>query len=104
MNLVPTPYVRSVIEAPNKPLQCQIIHNGECSCWVGRFYNQKPELKELYHRIQVEVHEAEYSVAQMKEFQNHREFAVVFQPFTTGLSVRFFVLFCSAPKSILRTV
>lgn len=87
VNLVPTPYVRSVIEAPDKPLHCQIIHNGECSCWVGRLYNQKPELKSLYHRVQVEVHQAEYSVAQMEEFQNLEEFAVVFQPFTTGLRV-----------------
>lgn len=87
VSLVPTPYVRSVIEAPGKPLHCQIIHNGECSCWVGRLYNQNPELKVLYHRVQVEVHQAEYSVAQMEEFQNLKEFAVVFQPFTTGLSV-----------------
>lgn len=34
-----------------------------------------------------EMHDVEYNVAQMKEFRNLKEFAVVYQPWTVGLNV-----------------
>lgn len=87
MNIVPTPFVKNVVEAEDKPFHCQMLHHGECSCWVGRLYNQNKENLLLYHRTQTQMHEVEYSVAQMKEFRNLKEFAVVFQPWPTGLNV-----------------
>lgn len=87
MNIVPTPFVRSVVMVENKPFHCQMLHHGECSCWIGHLYNQNKENQELYHRIQAEMHEAEFNVAQMKEFRNLKEFAAVFQPWPVGLNV-----------------
>lgn len=75
VNIVPTPFVRSVVMVENKPFHCQMLHHGECSCWIGHLYNQNKKNQELYHRIQEEMHDVEYNVAQMKEFRNLDEFA-----------------------------
>lgn len=66
---------------------CRVASIGECSCWIGHLYNQNKENQALYHRIQAEMHDAEFIVAQMKEFRNLKEFAVVFQPWPVELSV-----------------
>lgn len=87
INIVPTPFVRSVVMVENKPFHCQMLHHGECSCWIGHLYNQNKENQELYHRIQTEMHDVEFNVAQMKEFRNLKEFAVVYQPWPVELSV-----------------
>lgn len=89
VNIVPTPFVRSVVMVENKPFHCQMLHHGECSCWIGHLYNQNKKNQELYHRIQEEMHDVEYNVAQMKEFRNLDEFAVVYQPWSVGLNVSF---------------
>lgn len=73
----------------NKPFHCQMLHHGECSCWIGHLYNQNKANQDLYHNIQGEMHDVEFNVAQMKEFRNLKEFAVVYQPWTAGLSVSF---------------
>lgn len=88
MNIVPVPFVKSVVMVEEKPTHCQILHHGECSCWIGRLYNQSKKAQEKYHQIQSEIHQAEESVASMKEFRNLKEFAVVFQPWPEGLNVR----------------
>lgn len=88
MNIVPVPLVDKVMSRSNKPLQCEILHHGECSCWVGRLYNQTKELRERYHQIQARMQVVEKEVAAMKEFRELQEFAVVYQPFTTALNVR----------------
>lgn len=75
----------------NKPFHCQMLHHGECSCWIGHLYNQNKKNQELYHRIQEEMHDVEYNVAQMKEFRNLDEFAVVYQPWSVDLSVIHFI-------------
>lgn len=72
----------------DKPTHCQILHHGECACWIGRLFNQSKKGQERYHRIQQEIHRAEESVAAMKEFRNLKEFAVVFQPWPEGLTVK----------------
>lgn len=85
---MPVPLVEKVMTRANKPLQCEILHHGECSCWVGRLYNQTKELREQYARIQARMQVVEKEVAAMKEFRALKEFAVVYQPFTTELTVR----------------
>lgn len=87
MNVVPVPYIKNVVMVHDKPPQCELLHYGECSCWVGHLYNQGRETQERYHRIQLEIHRAENSVALMKEFRGLKEFAVVFQPWPEGLNV-----------------
>lgn len=87
VNIVPVPLVDNVISRDNKPLQCEILHHGECSCWVGRLYNQTKELQMRYHRIQEKMQIVEKEVSSLKEFRELQEFAVVYQPFTTGLNV-----------------
>lgn len=87
VNIVPTPFVKSVVMVENKPFHCQMLHHGECSCWIGHLYNQNKENQELYHRIQVEMHAVESNVAQLKEFRNLKDFAVVYQPWPVNLSV-----------------
>lgn len=96
VNIVPTPFVKSVVMVENKPFHCQMLHHGECSCWIGHLYNQNKENQELYHRIQTEMHEVEFSVAQMKEFRNLKEFAAVYQPWPVELSVSLAFVICSA--------
>lgn len=73
----------------DKPFHCQMLHHGECSCWIGHLYNQNKENQEMYHRIQKEMHMAEYVVSESKEFRNLKEFAVVYQPWPEGLNVSF---------------
>lgn len=87
VNLVAVPTVSTVMSRKNKPIQCDLLHRGECSCWVGRLYNQTTELQNRYHRIQLQMQAVEKEVAAMKEFRNLKEFAVVHQPFSTALSV-----------------
>lgn len=72
-----------------------MLHHGECSCWIGHLYNQNKKNQELYHRIQEEMHDVEYNVAQMKEFRNLDEFAAVYQPWSVGLSVSFLLILIS---------
>lgn len=93
VNIVPVPFVKSVVMADDKPTQCQILHHGECACWIGRLFNQSKKKQERYHLIQQEVHRSEQSVAAMKEFRNLKEFAVVFQPWPEQLTVNFRSLF-----------
>lgn len=90
---MPVPLVDTVVSRENKPLQCEILHHGECSCWVGRLYNQTKELKARYHRIQERMQIVEKEVSHMKEFRELQEFAVVHQPFTTGLNVILILIF-----------
>lgn len=84
---MPVPLVESVVIYEKKPLQCQILHNGECSCWVGRLYNQTKELQERYSLIQRKMQDVEEDVGNMKEFRGLKEFAVMFQPFSRRLNV-----------------
>lgn len=81
------PLINSVISLKDKPLQCDILHHGECSCWVGQLYNQTKELQSHYNRLQKDMIDAEEEVGNMKEFQGLREFAVMFQPWSKGLNV-----------------
>lgn len=87
------PFIKTNVIVNGKPLHCQILHNAECSCWIGKLYSQGKQDQDRYHRIQVEMHEVEREVADAKEFKNLNEFAAVFQPFPEGLSVseRFFI-------------
>lgn len=87
VNVVPVPLVSTVIERTDKPTRCQILHHGECSCWVGRLYNQTRQSARKMHAIQQRMQAVESEVAAMKEFQQLDGFAVVHQPFSSGLSV-----------------
>lgn len=87
VNVVPVPLVATVIQRMDKPTRCELLHHGECSCWVGRLYNQTEESTRRMHAIQLRMQAVEVEVAAMKEFQHLRKFAVVHQPFSRGLSV-----------------
>lgn len=87
MNIVPVPLVETVVTYEKKPLQCEILHHGECSCWVGRLYNQTKELQERYSIIQRKMQDVEEEVGNMKEFRGLKEFAVMYQPFSRRLNV-----------------
>lgn len=87
VNLVPVPFVKSVVMAENKPSKCQFLHHGECPCWIGQLFNQNRKSQDFYHKMQQEIHQVDKKVASMKEFSNLDEFAVVFQPWSIGLSV-----------------
>ncbi|XP_037033341.1 phospholipase B1, membrane-associated-like [Bradysia coprophila] len=87
VNIVPVPLVETVVTYEKKPLQCQILHHGECSCWVGRLYNQTKELQERYSVIQRKMQDIEEEVASMKEFRGLKEFAVMYQPFSRRLNL-----------------
>lgn len=81
------PLVETIVTYDKKPLQCEILHHGECSCWIGRLYNQTKELQERYSTIQRKMQDVEEEVASMKEFRGLKEFAVMFQPFSRRLNV-----------------
>lgn len=87
VNIVPVPLVETVVTYEKKPLQCEILHHGECSCWVGRLYNQTKELQERYSTIQRKMQDVEEEVGSMKEFRGLKEFAVMYQPFSRRLNV-----------------
>lgn len=81
------PLVDTVVHMKNKPRRCDILHHGECSCWLGHLYNQSKYAQEQYHRIQIEMQKMEEEVVNLKEFRNLNEFAAVFQPWPMGLNV-----------------
>lgn len=87
VNVVPVPLVATVVERADKPTRCEILHHGECSCWVGRLYNRTADDTRRMHEIQKRMQAVEVEVAGMKEFQQLGGFAVVHQPFSSGLSV-----------------
>lgn len=54
---------------------------------VGPLYNKTQKLRERLSRIQTEVKRVEQEVANLDEFKNLPEFALVHQPFTLDISV-----------------
>lgn len=84
---MPVPSVKTVVMAEQKPNKCQFLHHGECACWIGHLYNQNKQTQEFYDKMQREMHQIDEEVAVMKEFSNLDEFAVVFQPWSLGISV-----------------
>lgn len=90
MNLVSVPSIETVIGLKPKPQQCKIMHQMECSCWVGPLYNKTQKLRERLARIQQELIKVEQEVAELEEFKNLQEFALVHQPFTLDISVSHF--------------
>lgn len=89
------PLIKSAVIVDGKPTHCQVMHFAECSCWLGHLYKQSEQEQERYHRIQLEMHEAENDVANAKEFRGLNEFAAVFQPFPKGLNVSHVSEFCN---------
>lgn len=87
VNIVSTPPVDVVVSMLNKPDRCARMHHIECSCWIGRLYNQSADMKRRMTRIQTDFIKAEEDVAKLKEFRNLKDFAVVYQPFTKNFSV-----------------
>lgn len=90
VNVVSAPLVKTVVDRKNKTPMCDLIHLPECSCWLGRLYNQSEAKRQRFHEIQLRMRAVEAEVAAMDEFQNLAGFAVVHQPFSWELSVRMF--------------
>lgn len=92
VNVASVPLVATVVERADKPMRCKILHEGECSCWVGDLYNRTLEDTKRMHAIQLRMQAVEAEVAEMKEFQQLTSFAVVHQPFSREYSVSLFGL------------
>lgn len=43
VNLVSVPSVETVVSLKGKSAICKALHHGECSCWVGKMFNQSDE-------------------------------------------------------------
>lgn len=87
VNLVSIPLVDHLLNSNKLPNKCKLFHEGECSCWFGRLYNQSSILRKKYNKIQKEVIKVEKSVAMADEFRNLDDFTVVYQPWSLGIEV-----------------
>ncbi|XP_055597334.1 phospholipase B1, membrane-associated-like [Uranotaenia lowii] len=88
VNIVSVPLVSTVVSINSKPGVCHALHHGECSCWVGRLYNQTEASRDRWRRIQQQMIKAEVEVSEMDEFRRLDEFAVVHQPWSTQLTLK----------------
>uniref|UniRef100_A0A182WFB0 SGNH hydrolase-type esterase domain-containing protein n=1 Tax=Anopheles minimus TaxID=112268 RepID=A0A182WFB0_9DIPT len=88
VNLVSVPSVSKVVMLQRKPFACQSLHHGECSCWIGKLYNQSDTSRERWARIQNEFIRVEKEVAESREFRELDEFAVVYQPWSLNVSLK----------------
>ncbi|XP_053684874.1 phospholipase B1, membrane-associated-like [Sabethes cyaneus] len=88
VNVVSIPSVETVVSISPKPGICHTLHHGECSCWVGKLYNQTETSRARWRRIQEEMVQVEMEVAKLDEFRRLDEFAVVHQPWSTNISLK----------------
>ncbi|EAT42506.1 AAEL005957-PA [Aedes aegypti] len=88
VNIVSVPSVETVVSLESKPGVCHTLHHGECSCWVGTAYNQTDETRQRWKIIQEGMVKVEKEVSQMDEFRRLDGFAVVYQPWSTHLSLK----------------
>lgn len=88
VNLVSVPSVAKVVMLQRKPFACESLHHGECSCWIGKLYNQSEASRDRWARIQDEYIRVEKEVAESREFRGLDEFAVVYQPWSLNVTVR----------------
>uniref|UniRef100_A0A182YNY3 Phospholipase B1, membrane-associated n=1 Tax=Anopheles stephensi TaxID=30069 RepID=A0A182YNY3_ANOST len=88
VNLVSVPSVAKVVMLQRKPFECASLHNGECSCWIGKLYNQSDASRARWRRIQNEMIRVEKEVAESKEFRGLDEFAVVYQPWSLNVTMK----------------
>ncbi|XP_058832471.1 phospholipase B1, membrane-associated-like [Topomyia yanbarensis] len=88
VNLVSIPSVETVVSLNPKPPICQTLHYGECSCWVGKLYNQSDVSRTRWRTIQEKMAEVEEEVVKMDEFRRLDEFAAIHQPWSTKLSLK----------------
>ncbi|XP_065084834.1 phospholipase B1, membrane-associated-like [Ochlerotatus camptorhynchus] len=88
VNVVSVPSVDTVISTRSKPGICHTLHHGECSCWVGKAYNQTDKSRQRWRAIQEGMIKVEEEVSQMDEFRRLDEFAVVYQPWSTHISLK----------------
>lgn len=87
VNIVSVPYVETVMLLKSKPRKCRFIHRGECSCWVGTISNVTKESRERWQKIQHQFVRVEEEVAKLQEFRGLDEFAVMYQPWSTNVSL-----------------
>uniref|UniRef100_A0A182K1T2 SGNH hydrolase-type esterase domain-containing protein n=1 Tax=Anopheles christyi TaxID=43041 RepID=A0A182K1T2_9DIPT len=90
VNLVSVPSVAKVVMLQRKPFACESLHHGECSCWIGKLYNQSEGTRERWARIQDELIRVEQEVAESQEFRGLDEFAVVYQPWSLNVTLRWY--------------
>ncbi|XP_053658229.1 phospholipase B1, membrane-associated-like [Anopheles marshallii] len=88
VNVVSVPSVSKVVMLQQKPFACQSLHHGECSCWIGKLYNQSETSRKRWGRIQDAYIKVEKEIAESKEFQGLDEFAVVYQPWSLNVSMK----------------
>ncbi|XP_050093192.1 phospholipase B1, membrane-associated-like [Anopheles aquasalis] len=88
VNVVSVPSVRKVVMLEDKPFACQSLHHGECSCWIGKLYNQSDASRERWARIQEQYISVEREVAESAEFRGLDEFAVVYQPWSLNVTMK----------------
>ncbi|EAA44293.4 AGAP011512-PA, partial [Anopheles gambiae str. PEST] len=88
VNLVSVPSVAKVVMLQRKPFACESLHHGECSCWIGKLYNQSEASRDRWARIQDEYIRVEKEVAESREFRGLDEFAVVYQPWSLNVTMK----------------
>uniref|UniRef100_A0A182ML08 SGNH hydrolase-type esterase domain-containing protein n=1 Tax=Anopheles culicifacies TaxID=139723 RepID=A0A182ML08_9DIPT len=88
VNLVSVPSVSKVVMLQRKPFACESLHHGECSCWIGKLYNQSDSSRERWSKIQDEYIRVEKEIAESAEFRGLDEFAVVYQPWSLNVSMK----------------
>ncbi|XP_049546327.1 phospholipase B1, membrane-associated-like [Anopheles darlingi] len=88
VNVVSVPSVKKVITLEDKPFVCQSLHHGECSCWIGKLYNQSDASRKRWARIQEQFISVEREVAESAEFRGLDEFAVVYQPWSLNVTMK----------------
>lgn len=72
----------------DKPNECRTLHFIECSCWQGNTYKATAENRKRWTKIEREFTAAEEEVARSTVWRGHKDFAVVYQPWSTEFSVR----------------
>lgn len=88
MNVVSKPKVETVVMPKDKPNECRTLHFIECSCWQGNTYKATAEARKRWTKIEREFTAVDEEVARSTFWRGHNDFAVVYQTWSTELSVR----------------
>lgn len=89
VNVVSKPKVETVVMPKDKPDECRTLHFIECSCWQGNTYKATAEARKRWKKIEREFTAVEEEVARSTIWRGLNDFAVVYQTWSTEISVIF---------------
>ncbi|XP_063708819.1 phospholipase B1, membrane-associated-like [Culicoides brevitarsis] len=87
VNIVSKPKVETVVMPKDKPNECRTLHFIECSCWQGNTYKATAEARKRWTKIEREFTAVDEEVARSPFWRGHKDFAVVYQPWSTEFSL-----------------